>query len=279
MMRTLSNHLLVYDKYCPLCCWYTGLFIKYKLLDEHSRVAYQDIDSAKYPTVDYIIAQNKIALINTQKGNVIYGIDAISIMLSIPFPFVGFFIKFKPIHWFMEKFYMLVSMNRKIIIPVNCNKDVSCSSSRSWFWRWLFVVLCALTVNVLVGNYFTTHLSSYFIGNPLYGDTIYFAIQLGFQYLMCLLFKEKNRYDYLGQIAFVSFLGAVILAFCGMGLTLVQCFNINISMLQPFCYGMVFAWMFMEHRRRILISEMDWRLSYTWIFVRILMYPLAFTVN
>jgi len=179
----------------------------------------------------------------------------------------------------MENFYMLVSMNRKIIIPVNCEKAGSCSPSRSWFWRWFFIVLCALAVNGLVGNYFTTHLSNYFIGNPLYGDTIYFAIQLGFQYLMCLFFKEKNSYDYIGQIAFVSFLGALILVFCGMGLSLLQHFNINISMLQPFCYGMVFAWMFMEHRRRILISEMDWRLSYTWVLIRLMMYPLAFTIN
>jgi hypothetical protein len=96
---------------------------------------------------------------------------------------------------------------------------------------------------------------------------------------MCLFFKEKNSYDYLGQIAFVSFLGAVILGFCGMGLSVLQHFEINISMLQPFCYGMVFAWMFMEHRRRILISEMDWRLSYTWVLIRLIMYPLAFTIN
>ncbi len=30
------------------------------------------------------------------KIHIIYGIDAISIMLSMPFPFVGFFMKFKP---------------------------------------------------------------------------------------------------------------------------------------------------------------------------------------
>jgi len=47
-------------------------------------------------------------------------------------------------------------------------------------------------------------------------------------------------------------------------------------MLHPFIYGLVFCWMFMEHRRSLLLSDMDSRLSYTWVLYRLLIYPFAF---
>ena len=275
-MKTLSNHLFLYDKDCPLCRWYTDLFLKYKLLNEENRVAYQDIKQENFKYVDFSIARNKIALIDCDKQRVIYGIDAITVMLSMPFPFVKYCMKVKPIYWVMEKVYSFISMNRKIIIPVNCSQKGSCNPTRSWFWRIVFIVFCGLIVNIVVGNFFTHHLQKYFIGNALYGDTIYFSIQILFQIVACRFFKEKNIYDYLGQLAFVSFLGALLLGFFGLGISILQHFNIQVEMLSPFCYGVVFCFMFFEHQRRIKTMEIVSRLTYTWLLIRILMYPLAF---
>lgn len=277
-MKTLTNHILLYDKDCPLCVWYTGIFVKYKLMHESVRVSFQEIDREKYSNVDYWQAQNKIALINTETQEVIYGIDAITLMLKIPFPLIGILMKFKPIHWFMTQVYSLISLNRKVIIPISCSKLGSCSPARNWFWRIMFILICGLSVNLIVGNYFVNHLSQYFIGNPFYGDSIYFVVQLLFQTLVCLVIGEKNIYDYVGHISIVSFFGALFLGLFGLGLNAMSHSSIHIQMLEPFGYGAVFAWMFMEHRRRMHITEMDWRLTYTWLLIRIIMYPFAFSI-
>jgi predicted DCC family thiol-disulfide oxidoreductase YuxK len=278
-MNTLKNYSLLFDRDCPLCHWYTSTFIKYKMLDENGRIAFQEIDEMDYPSIDFYKATNKIALLNRENGEVVYGVDSLTKVLNYNFPFIGFFMKLKPVYWFFDQLYNFISFNRKIVIPISCSNSSSCNPTRNWFWRSAFMVFCCLVVNVLVGHYFQQHLANYFKGNPIYGDTIYFMVQCVFQYFMCLLFNEKNVYDYLGHVSFVSFLGALFLAFCGQILNSIHYFNINIAMLQPFCYGLVFAWMFMEHRRRILTARMDWRLSYTWLLVRLIMYPFAFTLK
>jgi predicted DCC family thiol-disulfide oxidoreductase YuxK len=275
-MKTLTNHTLLYDQDCPLCHWYTNLFLKYKLLDENGRIAFQEVDEANFPLVDFELARNKIALVNRINGEVYYGIDSLAKVLGTNFWIVSYFLKFKFIHWFFEQLYNFISYNRKIVIPVSCNKSASCNPSRNWFWRIVFIFFCAVVVNLIVGHYFTRHLSSFFIGNPVYGDSIYFMGQLLFQWIVCLLLGERNWYDYLGHVSFVSFLGALMLGFFGLGLSLLGYFHIQIQLLQPFCYGMVYAWMFLDHRKRLEIADMDWRLTYTWLIYRLMIYPFAF---
>jgi len=275
-MRTLSNYSLFYDRDCPLCQWYTKLFLKYKLLDNQGRIAFQEVDESQFPTVDFDLARNKIALVHRENGEVYYGVDSLAKVLGTYFAIVTFFMQFKIVHWLIEQLYNFISFNRKIVIPVSCHDTTSCNPSKNWFWRISFILFCAVVVNIIVGYYFTNHLSSYFIGNPLYGDSIYFIGQLVFQLVICLILGERNWYDYLGHVSFVSFLGALMLGFFGLGLTLLAHLNIQIALLQPFCYGMVYAWMFLDHRRRLQIADMDWRLTYSWLFYRLLIYPFAF---
>ncbi len=275
-MKTLSNHTLLFDQDCPLCHWYTDIFLKYKLIDHQGRIAFQEIDEANFPMVDFDLARNKIALVNRINGTVYYGVDSLSKILGNSFGFVTFFMKFKLIHWFFEQLYNFISYNRKIVIPVSCNNSSSCNPSKNWFWRILFIVFCAVSVNLIVGYYFTHHLADYFIGNPNYGDSLYFVGQLVFQLLVCKLFNERNWYDYLGHVSFVSFLGAILLGFFSLGLDVLENFHIQIQLFQPFCYGIVYAWMFLDHRKRLKIADMDWRLTYTWLIYRLMIYPFAF---
>lgn len=246
------------------------------MLPASGRVAYQDIDRVMYDYVDFNTAQNKVALIHEKEHRVSYGIDALNVILSKPFPWVGILLQFKPIYWFMTKLYLLLSLNRKIIVPVSCSKLGSCSPSRSWFWRVIFIVLCGLVVNLIVGNYFVTHLSKYYIANPIYGDALFFTGQLLFQALCCKLLKEPNVYDYLGQVSIVSFLGALLLGCFSIGLSIFSFFGMNTELLSGVCFGVVYAFMFYEHRRRLRIAEMNSYLTLTWILYRFIIYAFAF---
>ena len=94
---------------------------------------------------------------------------------------------------------------------------------------------------------------------------------------MCLMLGEKNVYDYLGQVAFVSLLGSLILYVFGGCLHVLHWASIDTQMLSPLCFGVVVGIMFMEHHRRIKLLDMKTMLTYTWLLYRILIYPLVFT--
>lgn len=41
-MKTLKNHLILFDAECPMCRVYTQVFVKTGMLDENGRAAYQE---------------------------------------------------------------------------------------------------------------------------------------------------------------------------------------------------------------------------------------------
>ncbi|MBK8683611.1 MAG: DUF393 domain-containing protein [Bacteroidetes bacterium] len=274
-MKTLNHHLLLYDQDCPLCNWYTTLFVKYKFISQSVRVPYQEFDFSAYPHIEPIQASNKIALCNQQNTEVLYGIDALGFILNNRFPWISTLMKWKPIYILMSWLYAFISYNRKIIIPVSCARTNACNPSRSWLWRTFFMIFSAILVNILVTSYFLNHLPLYVIGNPLYGDLIYFSGQLLFQYLACRLLGEKNLYDYLGHLSIVSLFGALLLFFFGLGLDFCSVWASNLHAATLHLW-IGFCWMFMEHRRRLLLSDIDSRLSYSWVLYRLLIYPFAF---
>jgi predicted DCC family thiol-disulfide oxidoreductase YuxK len=273
-MKVLKNHTLLYDVDCPLCKWYTNLFLQYNFLDKEGRMPFSEAE--KHFTFDKELAKNKIALVNRTTGEVTYGIDSLIKVLGNNFPFILWLMKIRPLHWLLDKLYSFISYNRKIVIPSNTCNSFACTPSKSWLWRILFILFCMFIVSIIVTPYFTTHLAAYFIGGVHYSDAVVFAGQLVFQTIMCIALNEKNIYDYLGHVSFVSFLGALLLLFFSIGLHIFAYFNINVQMLQPFCYGVVFCCMFFDHKRRLEVAGLNKWLTLTWIVFRLCMYPFVF---
>jgi predicted DCC family thiol-disulfide oxidoreductase YuxK len=69
-MKTLQNHLILYDAECPMCNLYTKAFVSSGLLGQDGRAAYQDVDNSVCPMVDRQRAVNEIALVNQTTGEV-----------------------------------------------------------------------------------------------------------------------------------------------------------------------------------------------------------------
>lgn len=277
-MKTLEKHTLVYDKDCPLCDWYTSMFLRYNLLDAEGRKDFGQVMEGKLFEFDEVKAKNKIALVNRENGVVTYGIDSMLKVLGHRFSFVRILGKFAPIYWFLTQLYNLITYNRKIVIASDCTKLGSCVPSRNVFWRVFFIVFCGLVTTWIVDSYFFSRLNEYYIGTRIITDASIFIAQLGFQYFMCLLLKEKYIYDYLGQVAFVSFLGALLLLAFSIGLQLFAWVGFEIQFLEILCYGVVAAFMFFEHKRRVTVADHNAWLSWTWVLFRLLAYPFAFTL-
>ena len=101
-MKT-SNQILLYDDYCPLCAWYSGLFVKYKLLAPENRQPFSTASEKLVSLIDFEKGRNEIPLIDSTSGTVLYGLDALLSILGAPYPIIEKIGKVKPIHWLLTK--------------------------------------------------------------------------------------------------------------------------------------------------------------------------------
>ncbi|MNY22041.1 hypothetical protein D3C86_1556270 [compost metagenome] len=177
---------------------------------------------------------------------------------------------------FLKLLYLLISYNRKIIVPTPVKKiDCACEPTKSILWRAVFIIVISLLTSLSVNWYFDLFLTEYMLNNPPH-DLVLLSAQIGFQGLIFLLLKQENSYDYLGHLAFTSFLGSLLLVFFGVGIRFLGVLGIQAGFLPVVCYGIVFAFMFFEHKRRLGLKGWTWKLSLSWILFRIAIYPLVF---
>ena len=271
-----EQHILIYDKDCQFCRWYTGAFVRTGLLTESGRVAFDQALNDPALIFDPELSRNKIALVDKGTGDVKYGIDSLLAVFGSRFRWIEVIGSFPPVHFLLGLLYNFISYNRKVIAPSKCNGTCDCRPTRSYFWRIAFIVACGWLVNVSTGLYFSIQLQDYFTGNLAYSDVIFFAAQLVFQFACFRLLKQKGFYDYAGQVSFVSAIGAVALLFFHYGLLILDGWGMEIGMLQPFCYGVVYMIMLYEHARRLKILDLTPWLSVTWVLFRFCIYPFAF---
>lgn len=274
-MKTAAQHVLIYDRNCPFCNWYTGIFVRSGFLAPEGRMPYNEVMDDTTYDFDRDLARNKIALVERETGTTYYGVDSLLVVLGNKAPLIRRIGMLAPVHFLLERLYGFISYNRKVIAPSDCHGSCNCIPNRSVPRRIAFIVFCALLVNLATGLYFHTQLAPFFIGGRN-SDLVFFAAQLPFQGLFFRLLKQHNFYDYAGNLAFVSALGALILTGFHLGLQFLHSLGIAIELLQPLCFGIVLTFMFYEHNRRLKLLHLSPLLSLTWILFRISIYPFAF---
>ncbi len=272
-MKAIS---LLYDEDCPLCRWYTGVFVKYGILEASGRISYNQYVVLHPNEIDTTIAQTKIACINHQTNQVLYGIDGLVAILGNRFKMIQILENFKPINWLLKLLYLFISYNRRIVAPVpKRNMECNCEPAKSVLWRIIFISMMSFLTYLIVHWYFTNFLAAYLVMNPV-NDILLLLAQILVQWIAFITFRQTNSYDYLGHLVFTSFLGALVLLFFGMGITLLSFTGIQIDFLAVVCYGITVAFMFFEHKKRVALKEWSWKLSLSWILFRICIYPLVF---
>ncbi len=158
----LTHKLLIYDDACPLCEWYSQLFLKYKFLPAESRMAYSQMPIHLQSIVDVQRSCNEIPLVDTQSNEVLYGVDAIVEVLNNKLPFIKPIASIGFVNVLLKKLYKLISFNRKgIVAKVPAKGIISCTPSYSFLHKKLFISLCFLLAAVFYYSVYASHVGGW----------------------------------------------------------------------------------------------------------------------
>lgn len=208
----MESRLLIYDDHCPLCAWYSNLFVKYGLLKPAERRPFSTLDDETYYKIDFDKAKDEIPFIDNTNGRVLYGIDALVAILSAKMPFIRRIADVKPVNWFLRRLYKLISYNRKVIVAKKCGKgDIDCAPSFNYCYRLLFMLL------FLAFNSFMLYPIHHYVLSvlPVYSKTIqqieiaHFAV-VAVNIALAFTLPFNKALEYLGQVNMLA-LEAVLL--------------------------------------------------------------------
>ena len=258
----MKNKILVYDDNCPLCTWYSGLFVKYGFLNAHGRKPFSTLDDKLLAKIDFDKSRNEIPLLDTSTHKVVYGIDALLEILDQKIPFIKAIGNIAPIKWALKRFYKVVSFNRKVIVAKKCGSStIDCSPDYNFLYRLIFMLVC-LAFNTLM---------LYPFQNNLFDKLSYYHLDLYelqaahfvFVIINCTLafsFPKAKGYDYLGQVNMLALSVILLLA----PLMIFQ-FLIDPEWLVTLWLILTAAFAFKEYLRRIeyagVLSNNKWIVS------------------
>ncbi len=264
-MKTLKNYTLVFDNACPMCTVYSKAFVKAKMLDESGRKSYQQMSNEISSSIDTDRAKNEIALVNTQTGEVFYGIDSIFKILANAFPIFGPLFNFQPFKWLMKKVYSFIAYNRKVIVPGN-DKNDTCVPDVNLTYRWAYILIAWLLTSLILTHY-SYHLIGLVPPTKFFREFIICGGQIIFQSGVIFLLAKNKILDYLGNMMTISFAGALLLV---LFLFIGKIFGFR----NPYLYAGVFmsvaGLMLLEHFRRVKLLGIHWSASAGWVIYRLI---------
>src|ERR1043165_2648103 len=135
-MKTLKSKTIIYDDTCPLCNAYTNAFVQSGALEKDGRACFSELDAEHMKQLDLNRARHEIPLMDNTTGEVLYGLDALTLVIANMFPFL------KPIitkAWFrklLSPLYKFISYNRRVIPGlVYGGVGFDCAPDFSLKWR------------------------------------------------------------------------------------------------------------------------------------------------
>ncbi|MFK7784294.1 MAG: DCC1-like thiol-disulfide oxidoreductase family protein [Crocinitomicaceae bacterium] len=271
----LHTNYLLYDENCPLCAWYTRVFVRFGFIQSHSRLSYQEAISDDELSFDRERAKAEIAYVREGRST-LYGVDSMIDVISMRWKVAAFICRFLPIYGVLQLLYRFISFNRKIIAPAVCNGACACTPQFNAFWRIVFIAFCGLMTYWLVGSYFNNELSTFLHYEHFSFEFVLFILQLGLQAIVFKLLKQRGLFTYLGHVAFLSLLGALALGGAELVLGFVELFGLQSGLLPAFMFGVVVTLMFVEHARRVKLLGLSSWLTISLIVFRMLIYPFVF---
>ena len=263
-MKTLKDHVIVYDDECPMCNLYTRQFVKTGMLDKDGRTPFADVDALNVP-VDKQRACNEIALVNTVNGEVTYGTQSLLKIIGHSFPVLNGLFQCKPFQQFIRPLYAFISYNRKVIVPGTPQAgNPPCVPAFNVPYRVAYLVFTWLMTSLIL-NAYTQLLSPLVPASHLTRELSICGGQILFQSGVAFLANKNKALAYLGNMMTVSFIGAMLLL---PGLMFTAATYSAEGRLAWFM--IVVGIMFFEHMRRVRLLEMPWYMSLTWVLYRVI---------
>jgi len=208
-----NNQVLLYDDYCPLCSWYSGMFVKYGLLKAENRVPFSRADIGVLTTIDIEKAKDEIPLFDKDERTTLYGIDSLLEILSWKMPVIKSIGNIPPVKWFLKKFYKFISYNRKVIVAKKCSNGVfDCSPFFSFPYRISFMITF-LVFNSFMLIPLHQNLFDRFSFYHLSLARLQFAhvTLVIVNFTIASLLKPKMAIEYLGQVNMLALIAILLL--------------------------------------------------------------------
>ncbi|PST84350.1 DUF393 domain-containing protein [Pedobacter yulinensis] len=268
-MKTLHHHLILFDAECPMCRAYTRLFTGAGILDKTGRQAYQELEEGQCPLVDRQRAVNEIALVNTQTGEVTYGIHSLLKVIGHAIPLLRPVFGFAPLIWLLSEIYAFVSYNRRVLVPAAARAGIQPDFRPGY--RAAYLVF-ALAVTVLLLNHYTTAMAPLVPSAGPFRELWICSGQLLVQAIIMVIYARNKTWDYLGNMVTVSLAGAILLQLpllAGKALGLPEPFFVA-------AFLAVAGLMLFEHMRRCRLLELGGLPTLTWLGFRLVMLHFIF---
>ena len=204
-----ANHVLAYDDYCPLC----RLFVRFGLLRAENRIPFSQADIDILTLIDIEKGKDEIPFIDRETGATLYGIDSLLEILGQKASLVKSVGNFRPIKWFLQRLYKLISYNRKVIVARKCGSgNFDCSPAFNVFYRMAFMSICLLFNSMMLWPLHTglfSHLSFYHLT-----FTQLQMAHLSLVVINCTLaafLRSKRSIEYIGQVNMLALITTLLL--------------------------------------------------------------------
>jgi len=269
-MKTLENHVILFDAECPMCKAYTKAFVTSGMLDAGGRTDYQHGMDAVCPLIDKQRAVNEIALVDVKSGEVTYGIKSLFKVIANAWPVFAPLFSFKPFVWLMSKVYAFIAYNRRVIIPASKHGgEYEYQPSLKINYRVAYLLFTWFCTGYILTAY--THLLAGVV--PLGGAVREYFIcggQIIFQGMIISSFAKEKMWAYLGNMMTISFGGSLLLLIA----VIIGHWVKFPAIFFPLYFMGVAGLMFLEHIRRTKLLELGWILTVTWVLYRVVLLGL-----
>lgn len=266
-MKTLNNHIIVYDDECPLCDLYTRAFVQSKMLEKEGRLAFSEITGIIEKGLDRNRSRNEIALIDVTTGKVTYGIDSLFTVIGNAFPIGKPLFACAPFRWLAKRAYSFISYNRKVIVPAGSkNAARACTPDFNLKYRVVYIIFAWLLVATVVHAYAKLLVPIVPPGGFI-RELILSGAQIPFQALALSFQKRRKLMDYLGNMVTVTIIGALML------LPVLLLTHWGVVLAPVVCAGyllLVVGVMVLEHLRRVKLLGITGLATVSWILYRVL---------
>ncbi len=264
-MKTLQNHIILFDAECPMCNLYTSAFVSSGMLDVNGRASYQKMPDGVCPLVDKQRAVNEIALVNTQTGEVTYGVQSLFKVIANAIPALRWLFGFGPFVWLARKCYAFISYNRRVIVPGSVH-DNSLQPAFSLKHRIAYLIFTWFVTAFILTHYAPLLSGMVPLGGP-YREYLICGGQVLFQGIIVSIYAPAKQWNYLGNMMTVSLGGALLLT----PLLLAAGFITVPTVVAVLYFLVVAGLMLLEHFRRVKLLGLGWLLSATWLLYRLLL--------
>jgi predicted DCC family thiol-disulfide oxidoreductase YuxK len=197
-VKTLENKVIIYDDVCPMCNAYTAGFVRLGWLK--NRLGFATTPTETLQKIDLDRARHEIPLLDTRTGEVVYGLDALFLILGARMPFLKPVLGSRFFRAPLYQLYQIITYNRRIIAgsrPADVGFD--CAPDVNLFYRWLYIGVAIAAASLL------------FWQNLPLGAPFLIAFGSVFGIAAGAVFLTRKKLDWIGHWATVALVAGLCL--------------------------------------------------------------------